>query len=143
MADDTDKAVPPAPMPQDKGRWRVAPAPDGRGMPDDHKPPPPHRLRGFWILLLVLLAINWVGLLMAKPSEPPRVKVPFSPYFLQQVQAGKVTSISSKGGTINGTFASKVVYPPGSRTAKPTTLFSTEVPTFWDNASLTSLPICS
>jgi len=139
MADDADKAVPPAPMPQDKGRWRVAPAPDGRGMPDDHKPPPPHRLRGFWILVLVLLVINWVGLLMAQPSGPPRVKVPFSPFFLQQVQAGKVTSISSKGDTINGTFASKVVYPPGSRTATPTTLFSTEVPTFWNNASLTAL----
>ena len=31
---ESDKAVPPAPMPQDKGRWRVAPAPDGRGMPE-------------------------------------------------------------------------------------------------------------
>ena len=102
MARDTDKAVPPPPMPQDKGRWRVAPAPDGRGMPDDHKPPPPHRLRGFWILVLVLLAINWLTLLMAQPSGPPRVKVPFSPYFLQQVQAGQVKSISSKGDTIEG-----------------------------------------
>jgi cell division protease FtsH len=139
MAGDTDKAVPPAPMPQDKGRWRVAPAPDGRGMPEDHKPPPPHRLRGFWILLVVLLAINWLTLLMAQPSGPPRVKVPFSPYFLQQVQAGQVKSISSKGDTIEGTFASKMVYPPGSQTATPTTLFSTQVPTFWNNASLTTL----
>src|SRR5919198_3708278 len=139
MAGDTDKAVPPAPMPDDKGRWRVAPAPDGRGMPDEHKPPPPHRRRGFWILVLVLLAINWLTLLMAQPSGPPRVEVPFSPYFLQQVQAGQVNSIFSKGDTIEGTFASKVVYPPGSQTAKPTTLFSTEVPTFWNNASLTAL----
>jgi len=60
-----DKAVPP-PMPQDEGGWRVAPAPDGRGMPEQPKPPPPHRWRGFWIFFLVLLAINWVSLLMVR-----------------------------------------------------------------------------
>ena len=136
--DDTNKAVPPEPMPQDKGRWRVAPAPDGRGSPDDHKPRPPHRWRGFWIFVVVLLAINWLSVLMTQPSGQPRVKVPFSPYFLDQVQAGKVKSISSKTDTIDGTFVRKVIYPPGSRKAKSTTLFSTEVPTFWDNASLTA-----
>ena len=76
-------------MPQDKGRWRVAPAPDGRGMPDEHKPRPPHRWRGFWIFLGALLAINFVSVLMAQSSGQPRVKVPFSPYFLRQVQAGQ------------------------------------------------------
>jgi cell division protease FtsH len=124
-------------MPQDKGRWRVAPAPDGRGMPDEHKPSPPHRLRGFWIFLGVLLAINFLSVLMTQSSGQRRVKVPFSPYFLREVQAGKVKSISSKGDTISGTFASKVVFPPGSN-SKATTLFSTEVPTFWDNAALTA-----
>jgi cell division protease FtsH len=138
MADETDKTVPPAPMPQDKGRWRVAPAPDGRGTPEGPKPKPPHRLRWFWITAFVLLAINVLGLLMAQSSQP-RVKVPFSPYFLQQVRAGHVESISSKGDTIKGTFARKVVYPPGSTKAKPTTLFSTQVPTFWSSDSLTAL----
>jgi cell division protease FtsH len=138
MAGEADKAVPPAPLPQDKGRWRVAPAPDGRGTPDEHKPTPPHRLRWFWITLAVLLAINWIAVLMAQSSGQTRVKVPFSPYFLQQVDAGHVKSISSRGDTIKGTFARKVVYPPNSKTAKPTSLFSTEVPTFWDNASLTA-----
>jgi cell division protease FtsH len=138
MAGDTDKAEPPAPMPQDKGRWRVAPAPDGRGMPEEHQPKPPHRLRGFWIFVAVLLAVNWLAVLMTEPSES-RVKVPFSPYFLQQVDDGKVKSISSKEDTIEGTFTRKVVYPPNSQKAKPTTLFSTEVPTFWDNVSLTAL----
>src|ERR1700758_1033279 len=137
MADDANKAVPPAPMPQDKGRWRVAPAPDGRGMPDEHKPRPPHRVRGFWIFLAALLAINFISVLMAQPSGQPRVKIPFSPYFLRQVQAGRVESIFSKGDTISGTFKSKVVYPPRSKTTA-TTLFSTEVPTFWDNTALTA-----
>jgi cell division protease FtsH len=139
MADETEKAVPPAPMPQDKGRWRVAPAPDGRGMPDEHKPRPPHRLRAFWVVVVVLLAINWIAVLMTQSSGQPRVRVPFSPYFLGQVQAGHVKEISSKGDTIEGTFTRKLVYPPGSEKAKPTTLFSTEVPTFWDSVSLTAL----
>ena len=32
-------------------------------MPDEHKPTPPHRLRGFWILVIVLLAVNWISVL--------------------------------------------------------------------------------
>jgi len=134
--DESNKAVPSAPMPSDKGRWRVAPAPDGRGMPDEHQPRPPHRSRWFWILVAVVLAINWLSLLMVQSGQP-RVSVPFSPYFLHQVETGKVKSISSKGDTIKGTFVRKVVYPPGDHKATPTTLFSTEVPTFWDNAALT------
>jgi cell division protease FtsH len=132
-----DKAVPPAPMPQDKGRWRVAPAPDGRGMPDEPKPRAPHRVPWFWLILLVALVLNWAAVLMTQ-SEAPRVKVAFSPYFLHQVDAGQVKSISSKGDAIDGTFARKVVYPPGDSKATPTTLFSTQVPTFWDNAALTA-----
>ncbi len=137
--DEANKAVPPRQMPHDKGRWRVAPAPDGRGLPDEHKPRPPHRWRGFWIFLAVLLAINFLSVLMSQSSGQPRVKVPFSPYFLRQVQAGKVASISSKSDTIEGTFKRKVAYPPGSAKATRTTLFSTEVPTFWDNTALTAL----
>ena len=135
MADETNKALPPPPMRQDKGRWRVVPAPDGRGMPDEHKPKPPHRWRGFWIVVAGLLVINVLSVLMVRSSQP-RVKVPFSPYFLDQVGAGRVKSISSKGDTISGTFTRQLVYPVGSKT-KPTTLFSTQVPTFWDNAALT------
>ena len=133
------KAVPPSPMPRDKQGWRVAPAPDGRGMPDEHKPPPPHRLRGFWIFVLVLLAINWLSVLLVQPPTQPRVKVPFSPFFLNEVQAGQVKSISSTADTIQGTFKTKLRYPPTSKTATPTTLFSTQVPSFWNNAQLTSL----
>jgi cell division protease FtsH len=126
-------------MPRDKKGWRVVPAPDGRGTPEERKPPPPHRFRWFWVLLLVLLVVNWVALLMAQSSGQPRVKVPFSPYFIQQVQAGKVKSISATGGSIQGTFAAKVRYPANDTKATPTTLFSTQVPTFWNHASLTAL----
>jgi cell division protease FtsH len=133
------KAAPPAPMPRDRHGWRVAPAPDGRGMPDQHKPKPPHRLRGFWIIAIALLALNWLSVLFFQPAGRPRVKVPFSPYFLKELGDGNVKSISSKGNTIQGTFKANVTYPADDKNAKPTTLFATEVPTFWNNTELTDL----
>jgi cell division protease FtsH len=66
------------------------------------------------------------------------VKVPFSPYFLEQVQAGQVKSISSKSGAIDGTFKSNVRYPAGDHNATPTTRFSTQVPSFWNTNDLTA-----
>jgi cell division protease FtsH len=138
-AHNLDQGGPSAPMPQDEGGWRVAPAPDGRGMPEKHKPRPPHRWRGFWIFFVVLLALNWVSVLIVGPGGQPRVTVPFSPYFIQQVQAGNVKSINSTVDTIQGTFTRKLRYPASDRKATPTTLFQTQVPTFWNNNQLTSL----
>jgi cell division protease FtsH len=133
-----DKSVPPAPMPRDKRGWRVAPAPDGRGTPEEHKPTPPHRWRGLWIFFVALLALNWLSVLVFNPStSQPTVTVPFSPYFLNQVKDGQVASISSTSGAIHGTFKTKVRYPAGSKTATPTTLFATQVPSFWNTNQLT------
>ena len=134
-----NQSVPPAPMPRDKRGWHVVPAPDGRGAPEQDKPRPPHRWRGFWIFVGLLLALNFFSMLLAQPAGQPRVTVPFSPYFLSQVQAGQVKSISSTGDTITGTFATKLRYPADDKTATATTLFSTQVPSFWDSADLTSL----
>ena len=141
MSANNDKeAAPRKPLPQSESRWRVAPAPDGRGTPDEHKPPPPHRLRGFWIFVGVLLLINVLSVFMTRATGEQRVKVPFSPYFLKQVEAGKVESISSKSDTIEGTFKEKVSFKPaGAKNATKTTLFATEVPTFWDSTALTKL----
>ena len=55
------RPTPPAPLPRAKEGWQVAPAPDGRGMPEPQKPVPPHRLRGFWAFLVVLLARLYRG----------------------------------------------------------------------------------
>ena len=133
------KAVPPSPMPRDQQGWRVAPAPDGRGMPQEHKPKPPHRLRGFWLFVLVLLAVNWASVLFVQPAAQPRVKVPFSPYFLNELRAGQVKSVTSKGDAIQGTLASKVRYPSGDTKVVPTMFFSTQVPSFWNTNQFTDL----
>jgi cell division protease FtsH len=102
-------------------------------------PPPPQRARfrlsRAWIVFfLALLAINfYVG---SRATQPPsRVRVPYSPFFLQQVTVGHVKEITSKGTAIQGTFNQKVTYA-GS---KPTTLFETEIPAFANNDALTSL----
>jgi cell division protease FtsH len=132
------ESVPPRPM-RDPGGWGVAPAPDGRGAPEGPRPPAPHRRRGFWIAVVALLALNLLLVLMFQPAGEPRVKVPFSPYFLSKVNAGEVRSISSKGSSIEGTFTHHLRYPSSDRSVTPTTLFSTEVPSFWDRRSLTNL----
>jgi cell division protease FtsH len=136
VSGDTEKVIRPS-MPQDRRGWRVAPAPDGRGMPEEYKPKPPHRWRAFWIFVLVLLAVNWLSVLLAQSSSQPRVAVPFSPYFLNQLEAGRVASISTKSDMVDGTFKTAVRYP--SPTSTPTTLFATQVPSFWNSNNLTSL----
>jgi cell division protease FtsH len=105
--------------------------------PRGSTPPQRPRFRPTWVwvvLFLALLAFNfYVG---SRATQPPsRVRVPYSPFFLDQVRAGHVKEITSKGTAIQGTFTQKERYA-GS---KPTTLFQTEIPAFADNDALTSL----
>jgi cell division protease FtsH len=130
-----------SPMPRDKRGWRVAPAPDGRGMPEQAPSGPPvHRRPSFLWFVLALIAINWLSVLFFAPkSSEPRVRIPFSPSFLADVDAGHVKSISSKGDTVEGTFTMKVRFPHTDSEATPTTLFATEVPSFWNDTELSAL----
>ena len=135
------RTEPHPPLPRDKRGWQVSPAPDGRGMPE-HTPTgkPPHRMRGFWWFVLALIAVNWLSVLFFQPSTgEERVTVPFSPYFLEQVKGGTVGTISSKGDTIQGRFKAKQRYPASDKKAKPTKLFATQVPSFWNGAQLSAL----
>jgi cell division protease FtsH len=129
------------PMPRDKRGWQVAPAPDGRGAPEQHPSgPPPHRRMGFLWFVLILLAINWISLLLIHPTtSEPRITVPFKPFFLTQVQSGKVQMISTRGDTVEGKLKAKVKYPAHEKNAPSTKLFTTQVPTFWNGSQLTAL----
>ncbi|HEX4034564.1 MAG TPA: ATP-dependent zinc metalloprotease FtsH [Solirubrobacteraceae bacterium] len=127
-----------SPMPRDKRGWQVAPAPDGRGTPPNTQPPA-HRTRGFIWFVIALLAVNWLLVLLAEPSGQPRVTVPFSPYFVKAVKGDKVASITTKGDAVQGTFKAKVLYPANSKKATPTTLFATQVPSFWNGSQLEAL----
>jgi cell division protease FtsH len=86
---------------------------------------------------VALLAINLFSVLLLRPASQPRVTVPFSPFFIREVNAGKVKLITTKGDTVQGTFTAKLTYPPGSKTA--TTLFATQVPSFWNGSQLEAL----
>ena len=71
-----------------------------------------------------------------RATEPAaRVRVPYSPFFVEQVRADHVASISSKGTAIQGTFTKKLSYD-GS---KPTAQFRTEVPAFANTDALSNL----
>jgi cell division protease FtsH len=109
------------------------PAP--RGSSPREPQPPRFRPSRAWILFfLALLAFNFY--LGSRATQPPsRVRVPYSPFFLQQVSAGHVKEITSKGTAIQGTFTEQLRYA-GS---KPTTRFETEVPAFADNDALSRL----
>ena len=127
------------PMPRDKRGWQVAPAPDGRGTPPSNQPPP-HRRPGFLYFVVALLAVNvLLSVIFNQTTSQPRVTIPFSPYFLSEVNAGKVKSITTTGDSVQGVFTTQVTYPPGSKTATPTTLFSTQVPAFWNGTALENL----
>src|SRR4051812_175226 len=109
------------------------PAP--RGSTPTKPEPPRFRVGRGWILFaLALLALNfYVGSRAMQPAS--RVRVPYSPFFLEQVSAGPVSEITSKGTAIQGTFTQKLQYGK----SKPTTRFKTEIPEFADNTALTRL----
>ena len=116
--------------------WRVTPSPDGRGTTSpggaqQNRPNP----RWLVALLVVgLLALNlWISSQALKPN--PRVRIPYSPTFLNQVQNGNVKEISSTGDSIQGTFRVALKY----QSAQATTNFSTQVPSFADNSQLSNL----
>jgi cell division protease FtsH len=90
------------------------------------------------LLAVGLLALNlYVSSRALQPS--PRVSIPYSPTFLSQVKDDNVSSISSTGSSIQGTFKKAVTYPPHSKNAQPTTLFSTQIPSFANGSSLQSM----
>ena len=90
----------------------------------------------FWLLVAVMLTVNWVLALAIRP-EPSRLTLPYS-VFRAQAQLGNVAEVSSREATIQGTFREELRYPAGKdgRTAKK---FVTERPAFADDELLAML----
>ena len=84
------------------------------------------------LLLNVVLAST-----LHTTTQPVRVRIPYSPTFLAQVNAGNVSSISSKGTTVQGNFRNPVHYP--NSTSTPASEFTTELPEFANNNQLLAL----
>src|SRR5213080_1149981 len=125
-------AEPPAPRPAENKQSSSPPAP--RGSSPAPKPPGFRPSRRWILFAAALLVFNFY--LGSRATQPPsRVRVPYSPFFLDQVRARHVKEITSKGTAIQGTFTEKVKYEK----EKPTTRFRTEIPAFANNNALSEL----
>jgi cell division protease FtsH len=93
-------------------------------------------LLAFFVGLLVLnLLISFVT---GAPPERPRV--PYQPFFLAQVGAGNVESITSREDSIEGELKKVMTYdPPGEDKPVEVERFKTQVPAFIDRAGLTDV----
>ena len=122
-------------MPPDENREGASPPPAPRGSSPTGPQRPSFRPRPGWIVFfLALLAVN--VFFSARAMQPAsRVRVPYSPFFLRQVSAGHVASLTSKGTAIQGTFTQ----PQRYLKKKPTRLFATEIPAFADTNALSRL----
>lgn len=106
-----DHPLPPAPTP----KWRPGP--------------------WVWALFVGLLALNWLisSLVLGGPE---RVTVPYTT-FVTELEQDNVVEVSSRGDTIQGSFAKEVTYPAeDGRTALE---FTTERPSYADDDLLSLL----
>src|SRR5215475_657695 len=118
---------------QNAARGQEAP-PGPRGSSPQQKPPRFRPSRTWIIFFLALLALNfYFGTRATQPAS--RVRIPYSPFFVDQVRAGHVKQITSKGTDIQGLFTQKIKY----QDSKPTTRFRTEVPVFANKNALSKL----
>jgi cell division protease FtsH len=116
---------------EDNARERPAPT----GSPPTPPQPPRLGVSPRWLVLFfVLLAVNLFISARAMGPES-RVRVPYSPLFLEQVEKGNVEEITSKGTDIQGTFGKAVTVED----SKPTTRFRTEIPAFANTDELSQL----
>jgi cell division protease FtsH len=95
----------------------------GTGPTPAGSPRPFWRSRGFWIYLIVLLAINYI-LTFVFMSGPARITVPYTT-FIQQVNADNVKDLTAQANSIQGDFKTSVTSGSASGT-----LFQTERPVF-------------
>ena len=86
------------------------------------------------VLIVVMLGFNfWV---VHRATEVARIRVPYSPFFLDQLKVGNVSSIRSTGTAIQGEF-DKATKPAGTSTES--VHFSTEIPAFANTNQLSQL----
>ncbi len=111
-------------MAANQNRRPLFPAPPKQTGPAPAGGPRPFwRSRGFWIYLVVLLAINYL-ISVVFTSGPSRITVPYTT-FIQQVNADNIKDITAQSNSIQGDF--KTAVKVGSASG---TLFQTERPVF-------------
>jgi cell division protease FtsH len=95
------------------------------------------RDRRWWAVFAGVLVLNLL-LVFATSGPAPRERVPYQPFFVDELRAGNVASISSLDDSIDGRLKRAVRYdPPGDAQPLDVTRFKTQVPSFIDRAQLT------
>jgi cell division protease FtsH len=104
---------------------------------DGDKKRSPFRSQRMRILMIVigLLAANYVFVALFAPGKVEPVKIPYSPTFLEQIRAGNVDRVSTTGATVEGRFKNDFKYGD----ADPTKVFATEIPVFANSEQLSKL----
>jgi cell division protease FtsH len=90
----------------------------------------------FWVLLAVLLVLNYLSVAIFAPGRERSVTIPYQPDFVDQVEAGNVAKISSTGETVSGEF--KKEYKPKGQDVEAAKNFETEIPTFANTDELSA-----
>jgi cell division protease FtsH len=80
------------------------------------------------MIVLSLLALNYIIMALFAPGKEPSVRIPYNPTFLEQVDKGNVERVSSEGATLDGEFKDEIRYPDNE--AKPARNFETEIPSW-------------
>ena len=90
------------------------------------------RPRPWWISFILILLVNYLLVQVFLPERPQqRIDVPYT-FFKQQVSAGNVSDVTSRGDVIQGTFKVAEGYPPDQPNAPKSTQFQTVMPQFAD-----------
>jgi len=92
------------------------------------------RIVVYLVLLAVLLGVNYWG--AHRVIQETRIRVPYSPFFLEQVRADNVVTVTSTNSEIQGAFK-QATKPAGTSTAS--VHFVTEIPSFADTNQLSRL----
>ncbi|MCU0494527.1 MAG: ATP-dependent zinc metalloprotease FtsH, partial [Chloroflexaceae bacterium] len=127
MSPNGQRPRPPGP---EEGRGATATSGDNeRGKQAD--PRQIMRTPRFWITLLVLLGLNWLIVPLLFPEPQDRLPVSYT-FFKEQVAAGNVAEITSRGEAIQGNFRQPVADPNPQEGQEPRTFteFSTQSPAF-------------
>ena len=122
-------------MPPADDPAKETPPPAPRGSPPTEPRRPWYRPSPRWIVFFVVLLACDLFLTSRVMGPESRERVPYSPFFLQQVRVGNVDEITSKGTDIQGAFKKETTFED----SKPTTRFRTEIPAFADTDELSQV----
>jgi cell division protease FtsH len=99
-----------------------------------HLPSRPWRIAFYVAVIAALLGVNyWAA---HRATQVTRIRVPYSPFFLEQVRTGNVVTVTSTASEIQGDFA-HATKPAGTSTKA--VRFVTEIPAFADTNQLSRL----